>query len=97
MYSLLHTTAPTVQTIQLLNCCRVLTRIIPFIFESPECSEWEEKFFWTPRLIESLPNPDSEPDQKQSAQYRHLPSRGEQLLSSMYSRFTLSIFYQPVF
>ncbi|RUS19921.1 high-temperature-induced dauer-formation protein-domain-containing protein [Endogone sp. FLAS-F59071] len=34
-------------SLQLLNCVRVLTRIMPFIFESEELSEWEDHFFWT--------------------------------------------------
>ncbi|CAO3665690.1 unnamed protein product [Rhizopus stolonifer] len=34
--------------IHLLNCCRLLTRIMPFIFESSEHTEWENEFFWTP-------------------------------------------------
>jgi hypothetical protein len=42
----------TPQTALLLNCCRVLTRIMPYIFESPECAAWEEKFFWAPRFVE---------------------------------------------
>ncbi|CAG8593787.1 3735_t:CDS:10 [Funneliformis mosseae] len=36
-------------TLQLLNCIRILTRLIPFIFESEEMGDWEEKFFWTPQ------------------------------------------------
>jgi hypothetical protein len=32
-----------------LNCIRILTRLIPFIFESEEMADWEEKFFWTPQ------------------------------------------------
>ncbi|KAI8372120.1 high-temperature-induced dauer-formation protein-domain-containing protein [Blakeslea trispora] len=46
MHRLLQATAP-IPSIQLLNCCRVLTRIMPYIFESPDCAEWEHKFFWT--------------------------------------------------
>ncbi|KAI8878046.1 hypothetical protein K501DRAFT_259354 [Backusella circina FSU 941] len=30
---------------QLLNCCRVLTRILPFIFESEDYPDWENEFF----------------------------------------------------
>ncbi|CAI2180637.1 19593_t:CDS:10 [Funneliformis geosporum] len=37
-------------TLHLLNCIRILTRLIPFIFESEEMGDWEEKFFWTPQL-----------------------------------------------
>ncbi|EEQ89210.1 uncharacterized protein BDCG_04330 [Blastomyces dermatitidis ER-3] len=29
-----------------LNCIRVLTRILPFIYESESLEAWEEKFFW---------------------------------------------------
>ncbi|KAK5071938.1 hypothetical protein LTR64_004284 [Lithohypha guttulata] len=32
-----------------LNCIRVLTRILPFVYEADHLSEWEEKFFWEPR------------------------------------------------
>lgn len=51
MNSILNSTN-TNQNIQLLNCCRILSRVMPFIFESPEHAEWEDRFFWTPRLIE---------------------------------------------
>lgn len=29
-----------------LNCIRVLTRILPFVYEADNLEEWEEKFFW---------------------------------------------------
>lgn len=32
-----------------LNCIRVLTRILPFLYEAENLSEWEEKFFWGTR------------------------------------------------
>lgn len=37
----------------LLNCCRVLTRLIPFIFEDIEHKQWEEDFFWKPMVKEN--------------------------------------------
>lgn len=40
------------QPSHLLNCCRVLTRIMPFVFESQDGIEWEKEFFWTPRTVE---------------------------------------------
>ncbi|KAF9969716.1 hypothetical protein BGZ73_007779 [Actinomortierella ambigua] len=36
---------------QVLNCLRVLTRIFPFIFESEEWMDWEERYFWVPRTV----------------------------------------------
>ncbi|PVI05491.1 hypothetical protein DM02DRAFT_610769 [Periconia macrospinosa] len=32
-----------------LNCIRVLTRILPFIYEADHLESWEDKFFWTAR------------------------------------------------
>jgi hypothetical protein len=29
-----------------LNCIRILTRILPYIYEAEQLSEWEDKFFW---------------------------------------------------
>lgn len=29
-----------------LNCIRVLTRVLPFVYEAEHLSEWEDKFFW---------------------------------------------------
>lgn len=61
---------------RLLNCCRILTRIMPFIFESPECMDWEESFFWTPRQVErETKSSDNKPE------YEILPCRGEFLLT----------------
>jgi hypothetical protein len=37
--------------IQLLNCIRVLTRLMPYVFENPDSGEWENEFFWTPQQI----------------------------------------------
>ncbi|KAI9670847.1 MAG: hypothetical protein M1829_004736 [Trizodia sp. TS-e1964] len=32
-----------------LNCVRVLTRVLPYIYESPQLEGWGEKFFWKAR------------------------------------------------
>jgi hypothetical protein len=32
-----------------LNCIRILTRILPFIYEADDLEAWEEQFFWAPR------------------------------------------------
>lgn len=58
-----------------------MTRIMPFIFESVECSTWEETFFWTPRQIEKeTKTSDNKPE------YDILPCRGEVLLKSEYTK-----------
>ncbi|KAI9807183.1 MAG: hypothetical protein M1825_005901 [Sarcosagium campestre] len=32
-----------------LNCLRILTRILPFLYEAETLEEWEERFFWSVR------------------------------------------------
>ena len=32
-----------------LNCIRILTRVLPFVYEADHLEEWEEKFFWGKR------------------------------------------------
>lgn len=32
-----------------LNCIRILTRLLPFVYEAEHLEEWEEKFFWARR------------------------------------------------
>ena len=39
-----HPVAPEV-----LNCVRILTRLLPYIFETDQLHEWERRFFWEPR------------------------------------------------
>lgn len=32
-----------------LNCMRILTRLFPFLFESDDLEEWQQRFWWTKR------------------------------------------------
>ena len=32
-----------------LNCIRVLTRLLPYVYEAESLEEWEERFFWAAR------------------------------------------------
>jgi len=36
-----------------LNCLRVLTRVLPFLFEEEALEDWEERFFWGKRRKKS--------------------------------------------
>ncbi|CAK7206035.1 hypothetical protein SEUCBS139899_008818 [Sporothrix eucalyptigena] len=40
-----------------LNCVRVLTRVLPFIYERESLQAWEERFFWTVRRKRSRSAP----------------------------------------
>ncbi|CAJ0753766.1 6874_t:CDS:10 [Entrophospora sp. SA101] len=48
--------SPQNSILHLLNCIRILTRIMPFIFESEDMEEWEENFFWTAQTRKSKKN-----------------------------------------
>ncbi|KAI8642448.1 high-temperature-induced dauer-formation protein-domain-containing protein [Parasitella parasitica] len=75
----------------LLNCCRILTRLIPFVFESADCLEWEDLFFWTPRQVEKeKKNPDDKPE------YDTLVCRGELVLDSTIQALFLAGFTIPI-
>lgn len=39
---------------QILNCMRILTRIMPFIFEAEHLRDWYDRFFWQPRKPQYL-------------------------------------------
>ncbi|OAD76099.1 hypothetical protein PHYBLDRAFT_180518 [Phycomyces blakesleeanus NRRL 1555(-)] len=70
-------------TLRLLNCCRVLTRIMPYVFESPECGEWETSFFWTPRSVKRLvPNTSDDQDKQEDKVRQDIePPRGEVMIT----------------
>ncbi|KAI8980299.1 high-temperature-induced dauer-formation protein-domain-containing protein [Pilobolus umbonatus] len=96
----------SLQPIHLLNCCRVLTRIMPYIFESAETDDWEDRFFWTPRLVKkenTVSSMDVElikcekdsVDHKSSASFDTLPPRGEELISLTLKSLFLAGFTLP--
>lgn len=39
---------------EVLNCVRVLTRLLPYIYEADHLAAWEAKFFWEPRKATSV-------------------------------------------
>ncbi len=44
---------------EVLNGVRILTRLLPYIYEADHLSQWEDEFFWQPRRPSSYPNPKS--------------------------------------
>jgi len=40
--------------IQLLNCVRILTRILPYVYESDAARAWEEEVFWQPQQMSTF-------------------------------------------
>lgn len=79
-----------------LNCIRVLTRILPFLYEADHLEAWEDKFFWTPRkkrskqeqitrtdvlFDESCPEDAPEPETKES--FETVKPLGEELIDNL--------------
>ncbi|CAK7265363.1 hypothetical protein SEPCBS57363_001544 [Sporothrix epigloea] len=42
-----------------LNCIRVLTRVLPYIYERESLQAWEERFFWSVRRKRAHPAPEA--------------------------------------
>ncbi|KAI8327861.1 high-temperature-induced dauer-formation protein-domain-containing protein [Chlamydoabsidia padenii] len=72
--------SPQYSTQHLLNCCRVLTRVIPYLYEQND-DEWERNFFWTPRRYSIKNDQQQEEEESSNNEETILPSRGELLLS----------------
>ena len=81
-----------------LNCIRILTRLIPFIYESEPLEAWEDKFFWGTRRKRSTrrsPNADeTSPEAIVPEEYEDAPPLMEELVDCLvdllfYQGFTL--------
>jgi hypothetical protein len=90
----------------LLNCIRILTRILPFIYEADDLEAWEEKFFWSGRRtkIRNEPGPTevlydgAEPDRNmEGEQEKFVDARplGEELLDALLDLLFLAGFTLP--
>lgn len=78
-----------------LNCIRVLTRILPFLYEDDRLEEWEEKFFWAPRkrpskestaraeILFDTSRLDDAPELKTREQWVNLKPLGEELIDNL--------------
>ncbi|ORZ11143.1 high-temperature-induced dauer-formation protein-domain-containing protein [Absidia repens] len=89
--------SPHYSTLHLLNCCRVLTRIIPFLYEQND-DEWERTFFWTRRSVtknSSATTANNDHQQQANGEDATLPSRGELLLSLTLRSLFLAGFTLP--
>ncbi|KAL8809898.1 MAG: hypothetical protein Q9200_003016 [Gallowayella weberi] len=45
-----------------LNCIRVITRILPFLYEADHLESWEDKYFWQRRKKQSKHGPHNKPE-----------------------------------
>ena len=77
---------------QALNCMRVLTRILPFIYEDEKLDKWEDELFWQKRrrrktggknevlFDDSTKESDEEPKEEEYEDFRPL---GEELIDTL--------------
>ncbi|KAK2756447.1 hypothetical protein FQN54_005340 [Arachnomyces sp. PD_36] len=88
-----------------LNCIRILTRILPFIYEAEHLEEWEDKFFWARRKKKSRrariasevlfdEGQDDEQQQTKAEDYEDSKPLGEELIDTLldllfYTNFTI--------
>ena len=49
--------APGLATAEILNATRILTRLLPYLYEADHLTEWEDSFFWHPREPIAYPDP----------------------------------------
>ncbi|KAL6879086.1 high-temperature-induced dauer-formation domain-containing protein [Trichoderma novae-zelandiae] len=64
----------------ILNCIRVLTRILPYLYEKESLGPWEERFLWTPRKGKGRAPPTNEVlfDEAQEGKEQPQPAAGVQ-------------------
>ena len=88
-----------------LNCIRILTRILPFVYEAEHLEEWEDKFFWARRKKKSRraqiasevlfdEGQDDEHQKKPDDGYDDTKPLGEELIDTLldllfYTNFTI--------
>ena len=79
-----------------LNCIRVLTRILPFVYEADHLNEWEERFFWGVRrrksrksqlsgevLFDDATTENTEPLRGQEDDFEEVKPLAEELIDSL--------------
>lgn len=92
----------------LLNCVRVLTRILPYIYESDQLEAWEERFFWTARrrrtrksqlagevLFDDSQQDEDEEQQPREGEFEDAKPLAEELIDNLFDLLFFSAFTIP--
>lgn len=79
-----------------LNCIRILTRVLPYVYEADQLADWEEKFFWGIRrrkkrrsqvaaevLFEEANDGDMQRQEPEEQEYEETKPLGEELLDTL--------------
>ncbi|RFU77158.1 high-temperature-induced dauer-formation [Trichoderma arundinaceum] len=90
----------------ILNCIRVLTRILPYLYEKESLGPWEEQFFWAPRkrkgrtsntneVLFDGAQEGKEPPQPTAETHEDLRSLAEELIDTLVDLLFFSDFTLP--
>lgn len=91
-----------------LNCIRILTRILPYIYEADDLQAWEEKFFWGVRrkrsrkaaisaevLFDESQNEDESKPKNKADEYEEVNPLAEELIDTLIDLLFFSDFTVP--
>ncbi|KAJ5716507.1 hypothetical protein N7493_008418 [Penicillium malachiteum] len=93
-----------------LNCIRVLTRLLPFVYEAEHLEDWEDKFFWARRkrrtrqaqiagevlFDEAQPEDQQERSSPYGEEYEDVKPLGEELIDTLLDLLFFADFTIPV-
>ena len=78
-----------------LNCIRVLTRVLPFLYEADQLEVWEDRFFWAKRtqrtrgksgkaeILFDESQLEQEPSPEEEKQFEEIRPLGEELIDTL--------------
>ena len=90
-----------------LNCIRVLTRLLPFLYEAENLESWEDKFFWGARkkrtkkglqkstVLFDTEHPDNEGEEEENEDFEDAKPLAEDLLDALVDMLFFAGFTLP--
>lgn len=91
-----------------LNCIRVLTRLLPFVYEAEHLEDWEDKFFWARRrkktrqaqiageVLFDEANAEDQGTSPRAEEYEDVKPLGEELIDTLLDLLFFGDFTIPV-
>ena len=91
-----------------LNCIRILTRLLPFLYEAENLESWEDKFFWSVRrkrtkkgqqkstVLFDTEHPDEEAEEGENEDFEDAKPLAEDLLDALVDMLFYAGFTLPV-
>lgn len=92
-----------------LNCIRILTRLLPFVYEAEHLEDWEEKFFWASRrrktrqaqiageiLFDEAQSESPRDESPRGEEYEDVKPLGEELIDTLLDLLFFADFTIPI-